>query len=206
LCQKRLKLVQRMGHIDTTIACCPDRSLSRGHRRGAAECYLRASMYFMESCFLHGNVHDPRIVEFGRASSRCFMTVSADLDYNAERVEIPFEDRSLPAYALKHKCAGSHPAPTLLCCTGLHGTKEEIAIWPSMAAIQRRYTVTAFDGPGQGEMIREQGLLFRSDCENVLTPVVDYALTRSEVDASRFALIGMSFGGLLAPLAAASEH
>jgi pimeloyl-ACP methyl ester carboxylesterase len=183
-----------------------DKSFACGHRRSSAESYLRASMYFMASdFFLHGNVHDPRIVAAGRASRWCFMAASADLDYTVVRVEIPFEEHSLPAYVLKSKGANGHPAPTLLCHTGFDGTKEEIAVWPGMAAIQRGYTVIAFDGPGQGEMIREKGLTFRSDWENVVTPVVDYALTRSDVDPCRLALMGVSFGGLLAPLAAMKE-
>lgn len=38
-----------------------------------------------------------------------------------------------------------------------------------------------------------------------MTPVVNYALTRPDVDASRLALYGFSFGGTLAPRAAAYE-
>ncbi len=36
--------------------------------------------------------------------------------------------------------------------------------------------------------------------------MVDYALTRPEVDAKRIALMGISFGGYMAPRAAAYEH
>ena len=39
-----------------------------------------------------------------------------------------------------------------------------------------------------------------------MTPVVDYALSRREVDLQRVALIGWSFGGYLAPRAASGEH
>lgn len=55
-------------------------------------------------------------------------------------------------------------------------------------------------------MIREQGLPFRPDWEAVVTPVVDFALTLSEVDGDRLALMGMSLGGYLAPRAAAFEY
>jgi dienelactone hydrolase len=39
----------------------------------------------------------------------------------------------------------------------------------------------------------------------VVTPVVDYALTRPDVDGDRLALMGMSLGGCLAGRAAAFE-
>jgi len=46
----------------------------------------------------------------------------------------------------------------------------------------------------------------RRDCaEKVITPVIDYALTRPEVDPKKLVLGGWSFGGFLAPRAAAFE-
>ena len=62
-----------------------------------------------------------------------------------------------------------------------------------------------FEGPGQGQVIRRQGLPFRPDWEKVVGPVVDHLVARPDVDAERIALLGVSFGGLLAPRAAAFE-
>ena len=50
------------------------------------------------------------------------------------------------------------------------------------------------------------GVKVRPDWEKVVTPVVDYLLTRRDVDSARIALYGGSFGGYLAPRAAAFEH
>ena len=64
----------------------------------------------------------------------------------------------------------------------------------------------AFDGPGQGTVIVDQGITFRPDWENVVTPMLDHALGLPEVDPDRIALYGWSFGGYLAPRAATAEH
>ena len=45
------------------------------------------------------------------------------------------------------------------------------------AAVERGYNVLAFDGPGQSGPLHREGLVFRPDWENVVTPVVDFALT-----------------------------
>jgi pimeloyl-ACP methyl ester carboxylesterase len=47
---------------------------------------------------------------------------------------------------------------------------------------------------------------YRPDWEAVVTPVVDFAAGRAEVDPDRMVIIGRSFGGYLAPRAAAFEH
>ncbi|WP_193102347.1 alpha/beta hydrolase family protein, partial [Brevibacterium aurantiacum] len=68
------------------------------------------------------------------------------------------------------------------------------------------YNCLAYDGPGQGAALREQHLFFRHDWEQVLTPVVDYARARIEIDSQRVVAYGYSLGGLLVARAAAFEH
>ena len=52
-----------------------------------------------------------------------------------------------------------------------------------------------FERRGPPSEVAEQKIPFRPDWEKVVTPVVDYALTRPEIDADRIALMGMSLGG-----------
>jgi pimeloyl-ACP methyl ester carboxylesterase len=76
----------------------------------------------------------------------------------------------------------------------------------ALAANRRGWSCLTFEGPGQGRVIREQGLPFRYDWEHVVTPIVDFAMSRRDVDPARVALAGLSLGGYLAPRAAAFEH
>lgn len=74
-----------------------------------------------------------------------------------------------------------------------------------MAANRRGYHCLLFDGPGQGRVLIKQDLPMRFDWENVVRPVVDFALTRPEVDPARLALAGWSLGGYLALRGAGGE-
>lgn len=184
-----------------------EESKRRGHVHSASKSFLRASMYFMIADFyLHANIDDPRIVASSRASRECFMAAVPGLDYDIRRVEIPYEQATLPGYVMQKKGTPSGPRPTMICHSGFDGTKEEIAIFPGMAAADRGYTVIVFEGPGQGEVIRESRRTFRADWDKVVSPVIDFALSLKEVDANRIALHGISLGGVLAPIAAAKDH
>ncbi len=74
------------------------------------------------------------------------------------------------------------------------------------AALARGFNVLTFEGPGQPTVIRDQGLAFIDEWERVVIPLLDWCEHTSEVDATLVGLIGYSFGGYLAPRAAAFEH
>jgi len=98
------------------------------------------------------------------------------------------------------------PRPTLIFHGGYDSSLEELFSFGAAAAVRRGYNCLTFDGPGQGAPMREQHLPFRYDWEAVVTPAVDYALGRADVDGENLALMGMSMGGFLAARAAAFEH
>src|SRR5690606_19653323 len=96
-------------------------------------------------------------------------------------------------------------APTLIATNGYDGTLHEAYFAFAVAANRRGYHCLVYDGPGQGRVLVEQGLPMRHDWENVVRPVVDYALSRAEVDPSRLVLAGWSLGGYLALRGASGE-
>lgn len=176
-----------------------------GHTVSAREAWMRASSYYRAAEFyLHGNPDDPRILELSRRSIACFDRALDLLGLHVERLEIPYEGTALPG--LFYSCDGnsSSPRPTLLVQTGFDGTLEELHS-EALAANRRGWNCLSFEGPGQGRVIREQGLPFRHDWEHVVAPVVDAALARGDVEPARVALMGLSLGGYLAPRAAAFE-
>lgn len=172
-----------------------------GHTVSAREFWLRASNYFRSAdFFLHAEVPDPRIDAARAASVSCYRKALPHFDIPAEEVRIPFAGTTLPGYFY----AGTRRA-TVVIHNGFDGTGDECWFMGGKAAVDRGYNVLAFEGPGQGEVLHRQGLVFRPDWENVVSPVLDYLTTRSEVDPTHIALIGISMGGVLAPRAAAYD-
>ena len=183
-----------------------DEAFAKGQRVSAREAYLRASNYYRTAeFFLHGNPKDVRILETWEKCRTSFRKAMELLDTPFEQVSIPYEKTALTAYF--YRPDDSHkPRPTLIVHGGFDSIGEELYFQVAAAAIQRGYNCLIFEGPGQGAMIREQHIPFRPDWEKVVTPVVDYILTRPEVIPAQIALMGISIGGYLAPRAAAFEH
>ena len=147
----------------------------------------------------------PRLVEAFELETSTFQKGGALLETPLEVIEIPFEGTTLPGYFIKVDDSGT-PRPTVIHTNGYDGTVQEMYFAHAPAANRRGYNVLLFDGPGQGRNLIRDGMTIRPDWETVVAPVVDYALTRSDVDPERIVLNGWSFGGLLAPRAAGVEH
>ncbi|MGW6819843.1 alpha/beta hydrolase family protein [Streptomyces sp. NPDC055005] len=183
-----------------------EKALAAGHRVSARDGFLRASNYYRSAeFFLHGHPCDPRHDDAYDRSVACFKAAAALFTQVIEPVEIPYEDTTLPGYFYRVDDSGT-PRPTLIMHNGFDGTAEELHFFGAMAGVERGYNVLAFDGPGMPGPRHHQGLAFRPDWENVITPVVDFAENLPGVDGSRIALLGVSMGGVLAPRAAAFEH
>lgn len=179
----------------------------------AREAYLRAATYYRGAdFFLHANWSDPRIYSLWNQQLN-------DFDKAVAMLETPPENFTLKAYSPNvaggefdvigrfFKAPGSgYKTPTILVGSGYDGSQEEA--WHSIGIeiLKHGYNFVSYEGPGQPTVRRQQNIGFIPDWWNVVTPVVDYLSNRSDVEMDRLALVGISFGGTLAPVAASREH
>jgi pimeloyl-ACP methyl ester carboxylesterase len=182
------------------------KSRDAGHRVSARNAFLRASNYYRTAyIFMFALPVDPRVIDAYEKQTDAFRKAAELFEPPIEILNLPYENTTLPGYFIKPDASGA-PRKTLLCTGGYDGTCEELFFIIAGGALERGYNVLVFDGPGQGGALVVQKLPMRPDWENVVTPVVDYLLKRRDVDPARIALYGGSFGGYLAPRAAAFEH
>jgi alpha-beta hydrolase superfamily lysophospholipase len=178
----------------------------RGDLLVARSAFLRASSYFRTAgVMLMGPSRDPRLVMSNADQTDAFRRGASLLPNPPELLEIPYDGTSMPGYLFRVD-ADRRPRATVVLTGGYDGTAEELYFFTGAAALARGYNVVAFDGPGQGAMLLQRGVVLRADWEAVITPVIDYISSQPGIDPNRIALFGLSLGANLAPRAASAEH
>src|SRR4051812_32234222 len=165
------------------VAELGEQSLAGGHRVTARENLLRASNYYRNAAafVLDNPAENPEVAALYAAQIDTFAAAAAQFDHPAKGVAIPYQDTTLPGYLFLVDDSGA-PRPTVIYTSGYDSTSQECYFVLAVAAMRRGYNVLAFDGPGQGGALHLQKLVMRPDWEAVITPVVDFALTRPEID------------------------
>ena len=180
-----------------------ERSLRNQDATSAAEQFTRASTYYRSAAMYvpHG---DPRQHQQRSASRETFHRALRESNrQNVEVLRIPFEGATLPGYFVS---AGAGRHPTLLVLGGYDSTAEELMLWIGNACAPRGWNALVFEGPGQvGALDLNPALVFRPDYEAPVKAVIDHVIGRPDIDPSRLAILGYSFGGQLAPRAASGE-
>jgi pimeloyl-ACP methyl ester carboxylesterase len=188
------------------LASEAEAALGRARATSARELFLKASCFHASSYHpLYGAPVDPRLKTAFRRQTETFDQAMALSDPPVEAVRIPFENTTLPAYLLPALGRAGEVRPLLILTNGYDASITDMYFASAVAASRRGYHCLLFDGPGQGELLIEQGVPLRADWENVVRAVVDFALTQPMVDAARIAISGWSLGGYLAPRAASGE-
>ncbi|MFW5488504.1 MAG: alpha/beta hydrolase [Desulfovibrio sp.] len=175
-----------------------EKSLAAGHTVSAREQLLRAAYAYRLS--LIGMLPDnPEMLKRGLKCRSLMKKVGTLFDPPLEYFEIPFEGTVLPGFF--RAAAGKGPHKTLLMIGGGETFIEDLYFYIAPQAFERGYNFMTVDLPGQG-LMPFAGKVFRTDTNVAMKPVVDYALSRADVDPRYLAAYGISGGGLFVPQAA----
>ncbi|HXH13582.1 MAG TPA: alpha/beta fold hydrolase [Alphaproteobacteria bacterium] len=183
-----------------------DDSARRGHRVSARQAYLwAANYYYTATYFLDASADPSRFLPTWETYHACWESAIGLFDTPVEAIKIPYGQTALRGYFFRVDDSG-RTRPLIILNNGSDGSMLDMWVMGIAAGLARGYHCLTFDGPGQGYALWKQQLYFRPDWEQVITPVVDYALTRPEVDPQRIALQGISQGGYWVPRAVAFER
>lgn len=182
-----------------------DESLAGGHRESARQAYLWAQNFYDSATYFVDASADPaRFLPTWESLYDCWLKSLPLFDPPIEPVQIPYENTALRGFYMRGN-SKSPRRPLLILCNGSDGSLLDMWLWGGAGGTARGYDCLTFDGPGQGYALWKQKLYFRPDWEKVITPVVDFALARPDVDPKRIAIQGISQGGYWIPRALAFE-
>ncbi len=172
--------------------------IGRGRGLMRAQNYYRNSEFYLKP-------DDERRKDTFRRSAQNFREALQLLNIEYHEFDVPYENNSLRAIYYPSANPASTGRPLILAHGGYDSTLEELYFWIVAPALERGYSVLTFAGPGQGSVLRNQGLTFTPEWEKPTGAVIDEFL-RKYSRPTKMVLMGLSMGGLLAPRAAAYDE
>ena len=178
------------------VANRTDEPISKGNALLRAHTYYREAEFFLAP-------HDAKRPAVWKKNVAAFYAGLDTLGVRYERITVPYGKYHLNAIYYPGP-AGSETKPLLVVVGGYDSTMEELYFSLAAAAHQHGYSVLTYEGPGQGSVIREQGLAFTPQWEKPNGAVLDTFLA-THAKPAKIVLLGESLGGYLAPRAAAFD-
>jgi pimeloyl-ACP methyl ester carboxylesterase len=169
-------------------------ALEKKHVVSAREAYLRTHRYYRAALFIM-SAKDPLFLQTAAKQRACFQKAAALFYPPIEPIDVPFEGKTLQGYFWPVD-SDKKKRKTIIMIGGGETFVEDCFFWTGPAAVKRGWNVIMADLPGQG-LTPEDGFYVRPDMEVPMMAVVDYTLTRPEVDATRLAAAGISWGGYI---------
>jgi pimeloyl-ACP methyl ester carboxylesterase len=170
-------------------------ALQNGDRETARKAFLRACTYHRGPLFIMGPKY-PDFYAHWQKMQACFRQAARLINPVIEPIEVSFQEHTLPGYFWKVDDSPT-PRPTLVVVGGVETWAEDCYFMVGPSGPARGYNVITADLAGQG-MNPDKGLHFGARMEVTAKALVDYALSRPEVDPERLALFGFSWGGHIA--------
>lgn len=163
-----------------------------GDLEAARKSYLRACTYYRAPLFMMGPKEDQFDANW-RAMRACFQRAAAMFTPQIEVVRVPYHGEELLGYFWKVDDRQER-RPTLHVIGGMETFSEDCYFFVGQEGARRGYNVIAVDLPGQGDN-PTRGLYLEARMDPPVSAVIDYALTRPEIDPERLASYGFSWGG-----------
>ena len=170
----------------------------------AHEFYLRAADFYRRAVVYMPDT-DPRMLPTFKKLEENFAKAWSMAPAPFERIEIPYEGHMLPAHFWPGRGKPGARLPVVYNYGGADGILLRGEDGGAGQYVRRGMSFIDVDGPGHGGTLRYKKLYAPPDSERVAKAVIDYLVTRPDVDAERIGLHGSSMGGYTGPRSATAE-
>jgi dienelactone hydrolase len=180
-----------------------DKFAADGYKITANEYYLKAANFYREACWPQP-VDEPRMLPTYKKARETFDKAWKMTKAPFEHVQISYEGKMLDGYFRKPNAPAGKKFPVIIPFQGAD-TMAEATVMNAGAYLARGMAYLVVDFPGQGGAMRLHDLHLPPDTDRVAKAMIDYLETRSDVDATRVGMQGISMGGYGVPRAASGE-
>src|SRR5262245_43023670 len=163
----------------------------------AADFYRRALVYLPET--------DPRMLPTYKNLQWNFEKAWSLVSPPFERVQIAYDRYMLDALFYPGRGEPGSRLPVVYNYGGADGILLRGEDGGAGQYVRRGMSFIDVDGPGHGGTLREKKLYAPPDSERVAKAVIDYLVTRTDVDTNRIGLAGSSMDGSSGPRSATTE-
>jgi len=147
----------------------------------------------------------PALLALDERKNKAYVAWARHASHRVERVDLPFGDKTLPAWFHVPSSYDGRPLPTVVACGGMDAPREIVVAREGDAFLARGFAVLAFDGPGQGESPIHGLYVNATNWIDAGETVVFWCRSRPEVDADRLVCTGTSFGSFWMTQIAATQ-
>ncbi len=176
-----------------------------GHAITARDHYYEASIFYgMAQWPIHEDDNE-EITGYNAKKNECYDKYIAHAPHRIERVEVPFEGRSLPALFHFPPHSDGQKVPCVISIDGMDGFREQLVTNYGDKVLSRGMAVLAMDGPGQGECCLRKIHCTADNFTRVAPAALDYVVARPEIDADKLGVTGISMGSFWATQMAAAD-
>jgi dienelactone hydrolase len=203
--------VKKMADIGPAFAAVAKRREAKANAAAQADHKVTARDNFFMAAVHWGaaqwpyDENDEINIAYNNKKRECYAKYATLADHHVEAVWVPFKDKAIPAWLHLPPGYTSGKLPVVIAVPGMDSYKEiQVALYGDKF-LNRGMAVLAIDGPGQYEapMI---GLYFTMQNWMAAGPaLVDWIAARPELDATRIAVSGTSFGSLFGTVLTANE-
>ncbi|TCT07840.1 alpha/beta hydrolase [Aquabacter spiritensis] len=169
------------------------RALEKGRRVTAGQYFHRAMLYWGRAQHLIPVDGSPKKIEYYNGLARCRDKMIELLDGAVTKQSFEFAPGK-STYTLYQAAPGEGRKPTVLYIPGMDAAKEDYPSPYNNEFTRRGMNLCAMDGPGQGECNMNKVWLTPDNYAQAVKRVIDWLVTRDDVDPTRIGVFGASMG------------